>query len=315
MVKLSRRFPLNALRVFEAVARLENFTRAAEELGMTQTAVSYQIKLLEEFLGDAVFIRRPRALQLTETGARLLPKVSDAFALLSDAMSDARQAVGETLEIRSPPTFASHWLSPRLGTFRTAHPDITVRLVRLIDAADHPSGTPDVIIRISAEPPEGMVSHPLMRLRYSPMISPDVAAGIGGIREPADLLKLPWISEIDGTWLDWFEHAKIDPKSIRPTNLNALGAQDLEARAAISGHGVAMLSPFFFRDDLAAGRLVQPFDLSVGDGKTYWLACPQARRNARKVVAFRRWIEEAIAADLSKGDMGALAHADLDAPA
>jgi LysR family transcriptional regulator, glycine cleavage system transcriptional activator len=311
MVKLSRRFPLNALRVFEAVARLENFTRAAEELGMTQTAVSYQIKLLEEFLGDAVFIRKPRALQLTETGARLLPKVSDAFALLSDAVSDARQALGETLEIRSPPTFASHWLSPRLGTFRAAYPGITVRLVRLIDAADQPNSTPDVVIRISAEPPEGMVSHPLMRLRYSPMISPDLAAGIGGVREPADLLKLPWISEIDGTWLDWFEHARIDPALIRPTNLNALGAQDLEARAAISGHGVAMLSPFFFRDELASGRLVQPFDLSIGDGKTYWLAYPPARRNARKVIAFRRWIEDAIATDLAGQDIGAVAHADL----
>nr|WP_093001010.1 LysR substrate-binding domain-containing protein [Rhizobium sp. NFR07] len=310
-MKLSRRFPLNALRVFEAVARLENFTRAAEELGMTQTAVSYQIKLLEEFLGDAVFIRKPRALRLTETGARLLPKVSDAFALLSDAVSDARQAVGETLEIRSPPTFASHWLSPRLGTFRAAYPGITVRLVRLIDAADQSNSTPDVVIRISAEPPEGMVSHPLMRLRYSPMISPDLAAGIGGVREPADLLKLPWISEIDGTWLDWFEQARIDPALIRPTNLNALGAQDLEARAAISGHGVAMLSPFFFRDELASGRLVQPFDLSIGDGKTYWLAYPPARRNARKVIAFRRWIEDAIATDLAGQDMGAVVHADL----
>lgn len=315
MVKLSRRFPLNALRVFEAVARRENFTRAAEELGMTQTAVSYQIKLLEEFLGDAVFIRRPRALQLTETGARLLPKVSDAFALLSDAVSDARKAMGETLEIRSPPTFASHWLSPRLGMFRATYPNITVRLVRLIDAADQPGGTLDVVIRISAEPPEGMVSHPLMRLRYSPMISPDLAASIGGVRAPSDLLRLPWISEIDGTWLDWFEEARIDPASIRPTSLNALGAQDLEARAAVSGHGVAMLSPFFFRDDLAAGRLVQPFDLSVGDGKTYWLAYPPARRNARKVIAFRRWIEDAVAADLSEGDKGAIAHVDLGTPA
>jgi LysR family glycine cleavage system transcriptional activator len=314
-MKLSRQFPLNALRVFEAVARLKNFTRAAEELGMTQTAVSYQIKLLEDFIGDAVFIRKPRALQLTETGARLLPKVADAFALLTDAMSEASHAVGEVLEIRSPPTFASHWLSPRLGTFRAAHPDISVRLVRLIDPAEHPGRTPDVVIRISARAPEGMVAHPLMRLRYSPMVSPDLAAGIGGIHEPADLLKLPWISEIDGTWLDWFEQARIDPTSIRPTSLNALGAQDLEARAAISGHGVAMLSPFFFRDDMASGLLVQPFDLSIGDGKTYWLAYPPARRNARKITAFRNWIEAAMAADVSMNDEFTIRHSDLDTPA
>jgi LysR family glycine cleavage system transcriptional activator len=314
MVKLSRRFPLNALRVFEAVARLENFTRAAEELGMTQTAVSYQIRLLEDFIGDAVFIRRPRALQLSQTGAQLLPKVSDAFALLTDAMSDARQAVGETLEIRSPPTFASHWLSPRLGSFRAAHPDITVRLVRLIDAEEHPGTMPDVVIRIAPRAPEGMVAHPLMRLRYSPMVSPDLAAGIGGIHEPADLLKLSWISEIDGTWLDWFEQAGIDPASIRPTSLNALGAQDLEARAAISGHGVAMLSPFFFRDDMASGRLVQPFDLSIGDGKTYWLAYPPARRNARKILAFRAWIEATMTADVAAQDAHAVEHEDADTP-
>jgi LysR family glycine cleavage system transcriptional activator len=298
-MKLSRQFPLNALRVFEAVARLKNFTRAGEELGMTQTAVSYQIRLLEEYLGDAVFIRKPRALKLTDTGERLLPKVAEAFSLLSEAVQTARHHIEETLDIHSPPTFASHWLSLRLGEFRAEHPHIAVRLSRQMDSDDRHRNLPDVTIQIALEPPEGMISHPLLKLRYAPMLSPRLAESAGGIRQPSDLLKLSWISEIDGCWLNWFQEANISAASIRPTSLNALGAQDLEAKAAMSGHGVAMLSPFFFREDLASGRLIQPFDDCVGDDKTYWLCYAPARRNAAKIKAFTAWLEAALARDLA----------------
>ncbi len=302
-MKLSRRFPLNALRVFEAVARLENFTRAAEELGMTQTAVSYQIKLLEDHLGEAVFIRRPRALELTETGARLLPKVAEAFDLLGGAVQTARHVAEETLEIHSPPTFASQWLSFRLGAFRAEHPQISVRLLR--NMANEHRAFSDIAIQIALEPPNGMICHPLLRLDFAPMLAPQLAESIGGIHQPADLLKLPWISEIGGCWLDWFEAANIDPAPIRPTSLNALGALDLEAKAAMSGHGVAMLTPFFFRDDLAAGRLIQPFGLSVCDEKTYWLTYPPARRNSAKIKAFHAWIVETLSNDLASDGAGA----------
>ncbi|MFB9947817.1 LysR substrate-binding domain-containing protein [Rhizobium puerariae] len=296
-MKLSRRFPLHALRVFEAVARLENFTRAAEELGMTQTAVSYQIKLLEDHLGNPVFIRRPRALTLTETGERLRPRVAEAFALLSEAMQSTRHDIDETLEIHSPPTFASHWLSLRLGGFQARHPHISVRLLRQMDAAEQHRTPPDVAIQIAPEPQDRMICHPILQLDYSPMLAPRLAESIGGIHQPADLLKLPWISKVESCWLDWFDAAGIDPAPIRPTSLNALGALDLEAKAAISGHGVAMLSPFFFRDELASGRLVQPFDLCVGDGKTYWLTYAHARRNSAKIRAFHDWIVETVSAD------------------
>jgi LysR family glycine cleavage system transcriptional activator len=298
-MKLSRRFPLNALRVFEAVARLENFTRAAEELGMTQTAVTYQIKLLEEFLGDTVFLRRPRALQLTETGEKLLPKVAEAFTLLTEAVQSTRHGIEEMLEIHSPPTFASQWLSPHLGAFQTEYPQIAVRLVRQMDAADQQRTWPDITIHIGAEPLEALVCHPLLRLDYSPMLAPQLADRAGGIRQPADLLKLPWISDTRGWWREWFDAAGIGPESIRQTGLNAFGALDLEAKAAIAGDGVAMLSPFLFRDDLASGRLVQPFDLRVGDGKTYWLGYQPARRNTAKIKAFAAWIQTALAQDLA----------------
>lgn len=298
MMKLSRRFPLNALRVFEAVARLENFTRAAEELGMTQTAVSYQIKLLEDFLGDTVFIRRPRALLLTETGERLLPKVAEAFSLLSEAVQSSRQNIEETLEVHSPPSFASQWLSPHLHDFKALHPQIEVRLLRQLDNNDHQHSSNDITICINAEPSRDMVSQPLFRLNYTPMLSPRLAESVGGIREPSDLLKLPWITDTRDFWHEWFETAHVDQRLVRHTSLNAGGALDLEARAAMSDHGVAMLSPFLFQEDIASGRLLQPFDICVGDGKTYWLCYQPARRGAAKIKAFATWIEEALAIDM-----------------
>lgn len=305
-MKLSRQLPLNALRVFEAVARLQNFTRASEELGMTQTAVSYQIKLLEEHLADAVFIRKPRALQLTETGAQLLPKVSEAFALLNDAMAVARNAAGETLEVQSPPTFASHWLSRRLGDFQQKLPHLSVRLTRSM-GHDHHEAPNDIAIRIGSEPWDGLVCHRIMTLQYTPMLHPKLAASIGGIREPADLLKLPWISDTKDIWTGWFETLGLDPSRIRHVNLNTFGALDLQAGAAIAGHGVAMLSPFFFAEELSAGRLIQPFNDCVGDGKSYWLAYPPARRNTPKVRAFKDWIEETLARDMADSGPGTTA--------
>ena len=297
-MKLSRRFPLNALRVFEVVARLENFTRAAEELGMTQTAVSYQIKLLEDYLGDAVFIRKPRALQLTETGLGLLPKVTEAFSLLSEAVATARGTADETLEIHSPPTFASHWLARHIGEFQLEHPHIAVRLVRDGAHVDYPQPT-DVAIRIGAHPWDGLICHPILRLTYAPMLNPQLTESVGGVETPADLMKPPWISNGKGLWNDWFQAAGLNPVGIRQMQLDADGALDLEANAAIAGHGVAMLSPFLFKSELASGRLVQPFDLALSDTKTYWLCYPPARKNAAKVKAFAAWIQAAIARELA----------------
>src|ERR1700712_336890 len=127
-MKMSRRLPLNALRVFEAVARLGSFTRAGEEIGMTQTAVSYQIKLLEENIGEPLFLRRPRQVSLTDTGLLLAPKVTEAFLILSEAMADAHGDTQTMLTISTVGTFAANWLAQRLGTFQIAHPNMAVRV-------------------------------------------------------------------------------------------------------------------------------------------------------------------------------------------
>ncbi|MFL0691442.1 MAG: LysR substrate-binding domain-containing protein [Agrobacterium tumefaciens] len=289
-MKLSRQLPLNALRVFEAVGRLMSFTRAGEELGMTQTAVSYQIKLLEEHIGEPLFWRRPRQIGLTETGERLHPKVAEGFGLLQEAMLNATRRDHEVLEIHSSPTFASQWLARTLGGFQLEHPNIAVRLLRGSGLTDFNREPADVAIRVGQGPWSGLTCRELIRLDYTPILSPKLADSIGGVNEPADLLKLPWISHDDLRWRYWFQLAGLDAPAKSALRLDALGVLDLEAGAALSGHGVAMLSPFYVQDDLSSGRLIRPFDISWTDENTYWLVYPQTRGNQPKIKAFESWL-------------------------
>jgi len=294
-MKLSRQFPLNALRVFEAAARHMSFTKTGEELGMTQTAVSYQIKLLEENIGEPLFLRKPRQIVLTETGERLLPKATEGFDLLREAVATARQSADEVLEIHSVPTFASHWLARHLGTFQLQYPQIAVRLLRGTKLTDFNRDPADVAIRVGVGPWPGLVAHPILRLDYAPMLSPKLAASIGGLKEPADLLKLPRISDDDGMWEEWFAAAGVDVPASSAPRIRAFGALDLDAGAALAGQAVAILSRFYLQDELASGRLVQPFDVSFSDDNTYWLVYPESRRNMPKIRKFHAWLEETLA--------------------
>jgi LysR family glycine cleavage system transcriptional activator len=296
-MKLSRQFPLNALRVFEAVGRLQSFTRAGEELGMTQTAVSYQIKLLEEHVGEPLFWRRPRQIGLTETGERLHPKVAEGFDLLVDAVQQAKRSAVETLEIHSVPTFASNWLARHLGSFQLAHPDIAVRLLRVSKFEDLATKSADVAIPWGEGPWPGTIAHPLIRLDFTPMLSPKLAETIGGVREPADLLKLPIISPGDPWWPQWFAAVGIHNPTLIDTKLHSYEAQDLEANAAIAGYGVAIISPFFFQEELASGRLIRPFELACPASAPIQLVYSHARRNASKIKAFQAWITATLEAE------------------
>jgi LysR family transcriptional regulator, glycine cleavage system transcriptional activator len=282
--------PLTSIRAFEAVARHLSFTRAADELGMTQAAVSYQIKLLEERIGTPLFVRRPRQIALTETGERLAPQVTNAFEMLRTAFADTRGRVDGTLSISSVPTFASHWLAQNLGLFQVAHPDLAVRVESSARVIDFGDGDFDMAIRGAVGLPPGLVGHLLLVADFAPMLSPKLAQTIGGISEPADLLKLPMVDADDPWFALWFETAGVAGYSIEKRPITRLGAQNLEAAAAIAGRGVAMLTPTFYADDIAAGRLIQPFDILASDGHGYYLVYPEARRNVPKIRAFRDWI-------------------------
>nr|WP_314261465.1 LysR substrate-binding domain-containing protein [uncultured Devosia sp.] len=287
--------PLTAVRAFEAVARHLSFTRAAEELGMTQAAVSYQIKILEERVGAPLFLRKPRQIMLSETGARLAPRVAQAFEMMRTAFADMRGQVDNLLSITSVPTFASQWLAQNLGLFQIAHPDIAVRLDSSSNLADLVNDEFDIGIRTIPGPQEskGLVCHLLLEADFTPLLSPALADSVGGINQPEDLLKLPILDPEDEWLAQWFAAVGVPGYSIEGRPLSMMGLQSLLATAAMAGRGVSMLTPAFFKDDIAAGRLIQPFDLLAPAGRGYYLVYPESRRNSPKIKAFRDWILEA----------------------
>ncbi|WP_165218268.1 LysR substrate-binding domain-containing protein [Affinirhizobium pseudoryzae] len=293
-MKLSRQLPLNALRVFEAVARLGSFTKAGEDLGMTQTAVSYQVKLLEEHVGELLFLRQARRAVLSQTGERMLPKVAEALGLMADAVADARQQAGDILEIRSTPTFASHWLARHIGAFQLQHPGLAVRILRIEKPVDFRSDNADIAIWRGDQPSADVEAHELFRLKYAPMLSPALAKTIGGVTMPADLLKLPLIGASSKWWGTWFQSNGLVSPLPGTITIDADGALDLEGSAAIAGHGVALLSPFLHREELEAGRLIMPFDVFKKDDLSYWLISPKSRRKSAKVQTFRQWLLETL---------------------
>ncbi|GAA5543737.1 MULTISPECIES: LysR substrate-binding domain-containing protein [Brucella/Ochrobactrum group] len=282
--------PLSAIRVFESASRHASFTKAAEELGMTQAAVSYQIKMLEERVGAPLFLRMPRQVKLTELGERLAPSITEAFETMRTAFATLREDAEGVLTISSVATFAANWLVQRLGSFQMEHPLLAVRLDTNDQLIDFTQSEVDLAIRTGTGHWPGLVSHELIKAQFTPMLSPKLAASIGGVREPADLLRLPAIDASDPWWRLWFEAAGVPDPQLRGNTQNRLGAQHLEGRAATAGLGMGILTPAFHTAEVAAGLLIQPFDLLCDDGRSYWLVYPESRRNVPKIRAFRAWI-------------------------
>lgn len=291
-MKMSKQFPLNALRVFESAARLMSFTRAGEELGLTQTAVSYQIKLLEDTIGEQLFLRRPRQVSLTEAGERLAPRIAEAFAIMGDALATLHDTSEGTLIIHSTATFASRWLARHLGSFQLENPTIAVRLETSQEMIDFSKTEADVAIRTGKGDWPGLKAHFLEKSHFTPMLSPQLAATIGSVNTPADILKLRIIDPGDPWWKIWFAAAGMPDVDLGGRPVSRFGAQAFEAAAAIAGQGVAILKPEFYADDVALGRLIQPFDVLSDDGSDYWLVYPQARRNGKKIRAFRDFMRK-----------------------
>ncbi|MBI4920409.1 MAG: LysR family transcriptional regulator [Devosia nanyangense] len=281
--------PLAAIRVFEAAARNLSFTRAAAELGMTQAAVSYQIKLLEDRLGAPLFLRQPRALALTEAGQWLAPRTTEAFDLLRDAYGRFGEREEATLIVNTMHTFAAQWLAPRLGAYQLSHPKTAVRLETTTRVVDFTREEVDVVVRSGKGQWPGLLSHKLIDVRYTLMVSPALAKRVGGLETPADMAKIELLDRGDAWWLQWFA-ACGHPFDLPPPDAAPIMLQTITASAAMAGLGGALLVPEFFAQEIADGRLIQPFDIVVDDGNAYWLAFPESRRNVPKIKAFRDWI-------------------------
>ena len=291
--------PLAAVRVFEAAARHGSFTAAAGELGMTQAAVSYQVKLLEERLGVALFRREKGRAALTEPGRRAAGRLSAAFDGIDAAFAELRQEDAGVLTISATHTFATIWLATRLGGFQLAQPGMAVRLHTSDALTDFARDEVDVAIRAGVGPWPGLSHDRLLPVDFTPMASPAFLARHGPLATPADLLGVPQISPHDPWWAHWLREAGVDAPDGQARPGIRLDSQALEGSAAIAGQGVAMLTPFFWRAELAAGRLVRPMAQVSTRGYAYWLVCPEHRRGVTKIKRFREWLLAEVAGDLA----------------
>lgn len=301
--------PLNALRAFEAAARHLSFTRAAEELHVTQTAISHQIRALEEHLGLRLFRRLPRGLVLTEEAQRFLPPVRDAFEQIAGATARiTKEQTGGVLTVSALPSFASKWLVPRIGRFRAAHPDIDLRISASIAVVDFARDDVDVAIRCGLGNYPGLHTLRLFGETIAPVCSPALLACAPGLRMPEDLRHHTLLHDDDDldSWRVWLELAGVT--GIDPTRGLSFGDASMMLQAAMDGQGVALGRSALVAADLAAGRLVRPFELSRPFRFAYWLVCPQASAGRPKIAAFRGWLLGEAAA------MGASAEPGLDPP-
>jgi LysR family glycine cleavage system transcriptional activator len=291
--------PISSLRAFEAAARHMNFTRAAEELAITQAAVSYQIRLLEHRLGATLFIREPRRLLLTETGTQLAVPVREAFDRLRATFEGFHKEAQSVLSLTVSETFAANWLVPRLGSFQVENPSIAVRLEASNRLADFSREKFDAGIRSGMGEWAGVAAHRLFPLEFTPVCTPSLLARLGPVTTPRDLLRLPLITPADPAWRIWFTAAGVPDTALGPYDGPSFGTQHLEGTAALADQGVAMVTPNFFMPELRSRRLVRLFDVVADSGESYWVAFPRELANTTKVRAFRAWIIAQAALDIS----------------
>jgi LysR family glycine cleavage system transcriptional activator len=281
--------PLNALKAFEAAARSESFTRAAEELSVTQGAVSHQVKALEETLGLKLFHRERQRLIITEAGREYLSIVRDALdriALGTERLLN-RQSSG-VLTVSTSPDFAAKWLVNRLGRFAEKHPSIDLRVSASTQYVDFAREDVDVAIRHGDGNWPGLDVVRLYSERLFPVCSPKLVSGRNRITKAADLQKFPLLRlENAKNWMRLFEAAGIaGPVGPGPV----LNRASMLIDAAIDGQGVALARTALAAWDLINGRLVRPIDVSLRMANTYWIVCPKAASNVPKIATFRDWV-------------------------
>lgn len=282
--------PLNALKAFEAAARQLSFTRAADELFVTQAAVSHQVKALEDFLGVKLFLRRNRTLLLTAEGQTYYLELKEIFDHIVQATERLKNTTSRgSLTISLPPSFAILWFVPRLSRFREAYPDIDVR-IRAVDEVDG-SLTEDVDVAIyyGAGKWPGLKAFKLHHEYLIPVCSPLLLTGSKPLREPADLLKHTLLhDETRNAWKDWFRLVGIDKN--KGDNGPIFSHSNLALKAAVYGQGVALANNILVKQEIEAGHLVQIFPDKLPRQKSFYLVCRESQADVGKIATFRHWL-------------------------
>ena len=291
---MTARLPsLNGLRAFEAAARHLSFTLAASELNVTQTAISHQIRRLEEELGIRLFIRKNRALALTPQARDYLPGVRAAFndlRLATDRL--LRRDDDNVLTISTLASLAAKWLLPRLSTFQETHPGIDVRITTSTSLVDFRNGDVDAAIRYGRGHWPGLRAEWLMADELFPVCSPVLLKGDRPLKCPQDLAHYTLLHTTSGyedDWRLWLTAAGL-PADISKLTAPTFDLIFMTLQAAIDGNGVAMGRTSYVQDDIAKGRLVVPFDITLPPDAGFYLVSPEGALEPPKLRAFRQWL-------------------------
>ncbi|MEM9636919.1 MAG: transcriptional regulator GcvA [Pseudomonadota bacterium] len=296
---MRQRHPLNALRAFESAARHMSFVGAAEELHVSAGAISHHIKTLEDYLGVQLFQRLPAGLLLTDQGRLLRADLGVAFGQVDEAVQRLmRDSLRGPLKISVAPVFAVKWLLPRLQSFTEKHPEIDVLTSASMQPVDFHKHGYDVAIRFGATAPDDLASHDLVAESVKPMFSPRLLDGQHPLTEP-DALRHHVLLHNDSTrrsntaptWRDWLDASGLtDIPSDRGPRF---GQPDHAMQAALEGAGVVLGWCSMAADDLAAGRLIAPFEPALPLGYAFRLVYPKAFGTRPKIIAFRQWLLDA----------------------
>ena len=283
--------PLNGLRAFEAAARHMSFTDAAEELNVTQAAISHQVRGLEQRLGLKLFVRRKRSLMLSEAGQAYLPSVRAAFDQLNEATEKLLQKdKGGNLTVTTTSSFAVKWLVPRLGGFQRSHPEIDVRVSTGTSLVDFSREDVDIGIRYGRGQWPNLMAERLVSEDVMPVCAPSLVKGPNGLAKPADLKRftLLHIGSFPDDWQVWLTAAGV--KGVDASRGVSFDFALAAYQAAMDGLGVALGRNPLVEPDLKAGRLVVPFEFKRSSDFAYYLVYPPEAIRRRKIKAFRDWI-------------------------
>jgi LysR family transcriptional regulator, glycine cleavage system transcriptional activator len=290
--------PLNALKAFEAAARHESFTRAADELCVTQGAVSQQVKALEAELAIKLFNRERQRLVITEAGRDYLTVIRDALDRIAVGTEKLleRQNAG-VLTVSTSPDFASKWLVHRLGHFAEAHTGIDLRVSATLHHVDFAREEVDLAVRHGDGNWPGLDTVKLCSEQLFAVCSPKLLSGRRRVSRPADILKLPLIhTESRTDWTRWLQAAGIADAQV--THGPVLNRASMAIDAAINGQGIALARTTLAAFDLINRRLVCPFAETLRLSKSYWIVCPKATAALPKIVTFRDWLLAEAANDM-----------------
>jgi LysR family transcriptional regulator, glycine cleavage system transcriptional activator len=287
---------LNGLRAFEAAARHLSFTRAADELSVTQTAISHQIRRLEEQLGKRLFVRSSRTLRLTRDAEDYLPAIRTAFDDLRRATARLQRPDREgLLTVSTTASLATKWLVTRVASFQDAHPGIEVRITTSTHLVDFQRDEVDLAVRYGRGNWAGLKTQWLMAEDISPVCSPALLKGPKPLRKPEDLVHhtLLHTTVARDDWQLWLTAAGL-PLSLALRRGLSFDQGFMALQAATDGLGVALSSSSLVDADIAAGRLVRPFDLVLPADAGYYIVTPEETADTKKIALFRDWLVRSV---------------------